>query len=56
MVRHALTDKHDRVIIGVLSLKQRRYRRKIILVKFDLLTSSDLNFDLSLKMTEVVSQ
>ena len=37
-------------------LKQRRYRRQTILVKFDLLTSGDLNFDLSLKMTEVVSE
>ena len=37
-------------------LKQRRYRRKPILVKFDLLTSGDLNFDLNLKMTEVVSE
>ena len=37
-------------------LKQRRYRRKTVLVKFDLLASGDLNFDLSLKMTEVVSK
>ena len=36
-------------------LKQRRYRRNTIFVKFDLLTSGDFNFDLSLKMTEVVS-
>ena len=34
--------------------KQRRYRRKNILVKFDLLTSGGLKFDLSLKMTEVI--
>ena len=37
-------------------LKQRSYGRKTILVKFDLLTSGDLNFDLSLKMTEVGSE
>ena len=37
-------------------LKQRLYRQKIILIKFDLLTSGDLNFDLGLKMTEVVSE
>ena len=37
-------------------LKQKRYCRKTILVKFDLLTSGDLNFDLGLKMTEVASE
>ena len=42
------------VKIIVLSLKQISYCRKMILVKFDLLTSGDLNFDLSSKITEVV--
>ena len=37
-------------------LKQRRYRRKPISVKDNILTSGDLNFDLSLKMTKVVSE
>ena len=37
-------------------LKQRRYRRKTIVVKFKLLTSGDLNFDLSLKIAEAVSK
>ena len=53
MVRRALTRQtrysHNRCSIFYYLLKQRRYRRKTILVNFDLLTSGDLNFDLSLK-------
>ena len=49
-------DKHDRNTIVILSFKTKTLSSKTILVKFDLLTSGDLNFDLSLKMTEVVSE
>ena len=37
-------------------LLKQRHRRKTILVKFDFLTSGDLNFDPRLKMSEVVSE
>ena len=48
-------DKHNRSQ-SLFHLLKQRHRRRTILVKFDLLTSGDLNFDLSLKMTQVVSE
>ena len=49
-------DKHDRVTIVVLSFKTKTLSSKNHFGQIWPLTSGDLNFDLSLKMTKVVSE
>ena len=57
MVLHALTRQIRRYQIRCSTFKIKHFIvAKTVLENFEILTPGDLNFDLSLKMTEVISK